>query len=244
MTSITAIVSGDSSIAPVSTRNAWVPLAQWIAILTMTLEHGSKFLWPDAAFTPWAITVGRIAFPLFAGMVAWHLVHNTRRPTRYGFRLLWVGSLAQLPYALVVTPDKLNVCFTLALGLFTVVALDHLTDRYLKAAGGLGLLTAATFISPHVEYQLFGLLLVPAFALAFRYPSKTVVLLPALVLSTIINSVPIHMVISCATATALFLMPYWKFKGSAFPSLPRWLRLSWYPLHLTVIAAVFLVITP
>ncbi|WP_106419740.1 TraX family protein [Salinicola tamaricis] len=164
--------------------NTWVPLAQWLAILAMSQEHAIKFIWPDSPAVPWAILVGRIAFPLFAGMVAWHLLHNTRHPLRYGCRLLLVGLVAQLPYALVVTPDKLNVCFTLGLGLLAVVLLVRLEERTLQLAAGLTLVMLALAAHPWIEYGLPGLLLVPAFALAFRYPRHTAAALPLLFAST------------------------------------------------------------
>lgn len=223
--------------------NTWVPLAQWLAILTMTVEHVSKFLWPAAAFTPWAITLGRLAFPLFAGMVAWHLVHNTRRPTRYGLRLLGVGALAQLPYLLVVAP-KLNVCFTLGLGLLAVVVLHRLQERTLQAAAGIVLVIAAATISPHVEYGLFGLLLVPAFVLAFRYPHHATAI-PVLLLAAVINGPPLHMLISTATVMTLVLLASGSLRLDVpIPAIPRPLRLSWYPLHLLVIAIIVMAITP
>jgi len=234
---------GGSHRQPLS--NAWVPLAQWLAILAMTAEHVSKYLCPDAGFTPWAITLGRIAFPLFAGMVAWHLLHNTRRPARYGLRLLWVGSLAQLPYALVITPDKLNVCFTLGLGMLSVIALQQIQERTLQAAIGIVLVILALSISPHVEYGLLGLLLVPAFVLAYRYPHRTVAAIPALLLAAMINGTPLHMLISTATAMTLVLLANGSLRLDVpIPAIPRPLRLSWYPLHLLVIAIIVMAITP
>ncbi|WP_251978751.1 TraX family protein [Salinicola avicenniae] len=239
MTSLPVIAS-TSLPAPVSTRNAWVPLAQWLAILAMTIEHATKFIWPGSPFTPWAIALGRVAFPLFAGMVAWHLVHNTRRPIRYGLRLLVVGSLAQLPYVLVVTPDKLNVCFTLAAGLAVVWVLDQFTDRLLKLAALIPLGWLAFALGPHVEYHSVGLFLVPVFVLAFRHPDSRLALLPLLTVASLLNGAPLHMVIATATAGVLVLLP--NVSGlDRVPALPRGLRLSWYPLHLAVIALVMLV---
>lgn len=216
--------------------NTWVPLAQWLAILAMSQEHAIKFIWPDSPAVPWAILVGRIAFPLFAGMVAWHLLHNTRHPLRYGCRLLLVGLVAQLPYALVVTPDKLNVCFTLGLGLLAVVLLVRLEERTLQLAAGLTLVMLALAAHPWIEYGLPGLLLVPAFALAFRYPRHTAAALPLLFASILINATPARMVVSLATAVVLLLLANgslsWRIP---VPAIPRPLRLSWYPLHLLVI---------
>ncbi|WP_353979480.1 TraX family protein [Salinicola endophyticus] len=216
--------------------NAWVPLAQWLAILAMSQEHAIKFIWPDSPAVPWAILVGRIAFPLFAGMVAWHLLHNTRHPLRYGCRLLLVGLVAQLPYALVVTPDKLNVCFTLGLGLLAVVTFANLRERALQLAAGILALIAAGATAPYLEYGLCGLLLVPALVVAFRYPQHTLAAIPALLLSVLINATPAAMAISLATTAVLILLTngslVWRLP---IPAIPRPLRLSWYPLHLLVI---------
>jgi len=227
-----------------SLSNAWVPLAQWLAILAMTIEHVTKFVWPESPAVPWAIALGRIAFPLFAGMVAWHLLHNTRRPLRYGLRLLGVGAMAQLPYVLVVAP-KLNVCFTLGLGLLAIVALQQVQERYLQAAIGIVLTILAVSISPHVEYGLLGLLLVPAFVLAFRYSHRTIAAIPLLLLAALINGPPLYMLISTATAMTLILLANGSLRPRfPVPAIPRSLRLSWYPLHLLVIAIIVMAITP
>jgi len=54
----------------VTQSSVWVPVAQWFAVLAMTLEHVTKYVWPESAFVPWALAIGRIAFSVFAGMVA------------------------------------------------------------------------------------------------------------------------------------------------------------------------------
>lgn len=90
--------------------NIWVSYAQWLAILTMTLEHTFRFVWPESTFTPWAQAMGRTAFPLFAAIVAWHLIHNSRKPYVYGLRVLLIGAISQVPYAFIVTSGKFNVC--------------------------------------------------------------------------------------------------------------------------------------
>lgn len=223
--------------------NAWIPLAQWLALLSMSLEHVTKFLWPASPLTPWAILVGRLAFPLFAGMVAWHLVHNTRHPMRYVGRLFLIGFIAQLPYALLVTPYKLNVCYTLALGLFAVALIDRLPDTPTRLAavvvlGCIGLLAGGSF-----EYAHLGLLLVPAYVLAFRYPHRLAAVVPVLLIAAFINTPPLAPLVSLLTATALIVIA----RQPAMPlcpvmPLPRCLRLAWYPLHLALIALLLPVI--
>lgn len=217
--------------------NSWVPVAQWLAVLAMTMEHVAKYVWPGSPFVPWALGIGRIAFPLFAGMVAWHLLHNTRRPARYGFRLLLIGAISQLPYAFVITPEQLNVCFTLAAGLFAVVLMDRIRGRILRGGTGILLFLLAAVASSYVEYQILGLLLVPAFVYAFRHQQRIADLLPALALCVVINGgSPLHMTISCIAGCAVLLGPSMALQGKLVPTIPRWLRLSWYPLHLFAIA--------
>ncbi|WP_432696116.1 TraX family protein [Marinobacterium sp. YM272] len=218
--------------------NTWVSYGQWLAILTMTLEHSFRFVWPDSAFTPWAQSAGRTAFPLFAAIMAWHLVHNSRQPFTYGLRVLLIGAVSQVPYGLIVTTGKLNVCFTLALGLLAVVAFDRLEKQSIKGIGAAALLALAMLVEPYLEYGLWGLLLVPAFVLGFRYPEHFVSLLPALVFCALINRLELSIAISFATGCAIFSVSRLSLDNLPQPGLPRWLRLSWYPLHLGAIAVV------
>ncbi|WP_431025489.1 TraX family protein [Halomonas sp. H5] len=99
----------------------WVAWAQWLALLTMTLDHLVRhLLGPGSALAWWPESLGRLAFPLFAAMVAWHGGFTSRDPLRYARRILLIGILAQWPYALMPRPEApylLNVCFTLAAGL-------------------------------------------------------------------------------------------------------------------------------
>lgn len=224
--------------------NTWLPAAQWLAVLAMTLEHVTKYVWPGSPFEPWALAIGRIAFPVFAGMVAWHLLHNTRRPMRYGLRLLLIGAISQVPYTWVVTPDRLNICFTLTFALLAVVLLDQVNDRRTRMATGVVLFLLAAVASPFVEYQILGLLLVPAFVYAFRHRQRVAAMLPALALCAVINGgSPLHMAISCAAGCAVLLAPYLSLEGVNVPALPRGLRLAWYPLHLVAIAVATIAVS-
>lgn len=223
--------------------NSWVPVAQWLAVLAMTMEHVTKYVWPDSPFVPWSLAIGRIALPAFAGMVAWHFLHNSRRPAQYGLRLLLIGALSQVPYAWVVTREQLNICFTLSLGLFAVVLLNQVEDSRFRLATGVLLFLLAAVVSPFVEYQILGLLLVPAFVYAFRHAQRVSAMFPALALCAVINGgSPLHMIISCTAGYAVLLAPSLSLHSFAVPVLPRCLRLSWYPLHLVIIAMATLAI--
>lgn len=221
--------------------NSWVPVAQWLAVLTMTGEHVTKYVWPESPFIPWMLAIGRIAFPVFAGMVAWHLFHNTRRPTIYGFRLLVIGAISQVPYSFVVTTEQLNICFTLAFGLFVVVIMNKADGQFLKLITGILIFLIAAVASTFFEYQILGLFLVPAFVYAFSHHNRKMEMVPALALCAVINGgAPLHMAISFAAGCAVLLAPSMATQKAIVPAVPRGLRQAWYPLHLAAIAFIMI----
>ncbi len=110
-----------SMALPERPTSTWTGWGQWLALATMTIDHLTRYVLPGHLDLAWAgSSLGRIAFPLFAAMVAWHGLFNTRNPQRYARRILIIGLVAQLPYMMMPRASDafiLNVCFTLALGL-------------------------------------------------------------------------------------------------------------------------------
>jgi hypothetical protein len=98
-------------------------LLKWIAVVTMTVDHIGLLFYPQY---PIFRVIGRIAFPLFAYLLVLGMesTHDTRG---YFNRLLFFALLSQVPYSLAngVEPwEKLNIFFTLCLGLITVYYLE------------------------------------------------------------------------------------------------------------------------
>ncbi|WP_168011990.1 TraX family protein [Halomonas salinarum] len=106
----------------------WTGWGQWLALITMTVDHITRYLLPDGWDAGWASSsIGRIAFPLFSAMVAWHGLFNTRNPLRYAKRILIIGLVAQLPYMTMPRDGfQLNICFTLAAGLAAGILLRNM----------------------------------------------------------------------------------------------------------------------
>ncbi|GAB2782134.1 hypothetical protein GCM10027040_05220 [Halomonas shantousis] len=225
-------------------RNHWISWGQWLALITMTAEHIVRWLIPDAGHVEfWAILVGRIAFPLFAGMVAWHACFNTRNPYRYAVRVLLIGLIAQLPYAYVRhasdLPFQLNVCFTLGISLLAAAVYLGLSSRTSRAFYTGAALLVWFFLGQWFEYEQFGLLLVPAFMAAFHYPRQLAALAPLLMLTLVINAHPAYSLVSMATAGVLVLIAQDTLRPRmSLPAMPRQLWLAWYPLHFALIALV------
>lgn len=243
---------------PASTWTGW---GQWLALATMTIDHLTRYVLPAGWELGWAgSSLGRIAFPLFAAMVAWHGLFNTRNPLRYARRILVIGLAAQLPYMLMPRASDafiLNVCFTLALGLAWGAWLRELLIRHRLGSLGvtwLGAGLAATLavwylLGGWVEYGHRGLLLVPLFMLAMHHLHNAgddllerlgavAMAVPLLVVAGLMNSSDMAKSFTVATCLAVLWLAAGAHRltpGVPAP-MPRRLWLAWYPGHFALIA--------
>lgn len=245
--------------------SAWTGWGQWLALITMTVDHVTRYLMPYSWDVGWAnSSIGRIAFPLFAAMVAWHGLYNTRDPIRYARRILVIGLFAQLPYMTMPRDGfQLNICFTLALGLCWGTLLQALLRRAAlpengsaKSATSAGLAVAASLvvwwlIGPWVEYGHRGLLLIPFYMLALQALNQPagditerlgtlLAALPVLLVAGLMNSS--EMAKSFTVATCLLVLILAAGAARRVPAvtvkMPRKLWLAWYPGHFAAIAVL------
>lgn len=94
-----------------------IELMKWVGLVLMTLDHTNKFVF-DSGF-PLMSDAGRLAFPLFACVLA----YNLSRPGLYERehyqsiikRLLIFGIAATPFFYLLIGPWPLNILFTLCL---------------------------------------------------------------------------------------------------------------------------------
>ena len=85
----------------------------------MTIDHIGHILYPDLIILR---IIGRLAFPLFAYLVAIGL-KSTRKPKKYILSLLIFGFISQISYftAFNIQPfERLNIFFSLFLGVLTI----------------------------------------------------------------------------------------------------------------------------
>ncbi|CAM3863275.1 TraX family protein [Vreelandella rituensis] len=251
--------------APAPRSSHWTLWGQWIAVLTMSADHAARFLFREAAFADGVtITVGRIAFPVFAGMVAWHALYNTRSLRRYIGRILLIAIAAQ-PLVMWLNGYPhiayLNICFTLALGLGVARWGQHwyrvfregrrsMALLFIEAlAMGLGVLVVSSFF----EYGQAGVLLVPLYMLSFHTLRKAMaeqgiikiagacgaILMTALIAS-LANINPVSTLVATMTALGIIVLA----AGPRVPiqkprlCLPRSVWLAWYPVHFAVLALI------
>lgn len=239
----------------------WTGWGQWLALFTMTVDHLSRYVVPQAWELDWAgSSIGRIAFPLFAAMVAWHGLFNTRNPLRYARRILVIGLVAQIPYMMmprVFDGLILNICFTLAAGLAWGAGLRLLLERQRDGTLGtpwvvIGMVAslALWYLLGHwVEYGHRGLLLVPLYMLAMHHLqaggdallerlTAVAAALPVLLVCGLMNSSDLAKSFTVGTCLAVLLIAAGA--GQWLPrvavSMPRRLWLAWYPGHFALIA--------
>lgn len=237
----------------------WTDWGQWLALITMTIDHVVRYLAPELMWA--SSSIGRVAFPLFAGMVAWHGCFNTRNPFRYGRRIMTIGLVAQLPYMLLPRSSwQWNVCFTLGLGLMWVSVYRDLWRAQENKASGWGTLSLPLFLlaslvgwywlGNSVEYGHLGLLFVPALSFAMlawhpevgvriARPVALLALLLALLNAGLLNSSLLAKSITVLTTAAVLCLLLGAARWVPRVILPmhRKMWLSWYPAHLAVIAA-------
>jgi hypothetical protein len=86
-----------------------------MAFLSMLIDHIGAVLYPDHIFFR---LIGRLAMPLFCLLVGVGSA-RTKNLQNYQARLLMLAVISQIPFDLAFGfPGRLNVCFTLSIGLF------------------------------------------------------------------------------------------------------------------------------
>lgn len=206
-------------------RPAWIGFAQFLAIYTMLADHLAAWFGMGILGDAIRLSIGRVAFPMFAFLVAWQALRSSDAE-RYALRILVIAALAQLPFMALHGHVLGNICFTLSAGAAWIA---YGRNRYLPALALAVLLTAAT---PWIEYGSAGLLLVISFALAMRYPPAW--LIPLLVWPATHYGFSI-MALGAATGVLIVAWLYSTPPWLSVVSLPRWLTRWFYPVHLWVL---------
>lgn len=134
-------------------------LVRWTAIVTMVVDHVGAVLLEPAAALPLR-AVGRVAWPLFAFLLAYNVARRGVNPTRYLRPLATWYFVSVLPYALAFgtfRPNILATLFLAATGIAIVRYRDRLDARH-PALVPLALVAVLAF-SSFVEYGPAGVLL-------------------------------------------------------------------------------------
>ncbi len=196
-----------------------------IAVIAMLIDHVGYTFFPEVmAFR----AIGRIAFPIFAFLIAEGMLH-TSNWKKYALRLLIFALIAEIPFDLftsgnIIDWEHQNVLFTLLMGALTIVLFN--TKHYVGYIG-IGAIMALGEIA-NVDYALFGVLLVFVIYVLNRDDARWGAF-GAAVWCLCYGGMEYWGMIA-----ALFLLRYNKERGLDFPAL-KYGFYAFYPAHLLVL---------
>lgn len=205
-----------------------------IAMISMVIDHIALYLLEHGTVLYETMRcIGRIAFPVFAFLIAEGFIH-TRSRYRYFFTLLGFAVISEIPWYLLNGADgTYNVMFTLALGLATLMVLENLLKRNM-VLGFLWTLGMAGFASwLGVDYEWRGILVICIFYLFNRYghsfPHSR-----GLQFFCIFTLMMYYGIIGAVMA-CIFLYLYNGKRGFVQGSIAKYSFYAFYPVHLIII---------
>ena len=176
---------------------------------------------------------GRLAFPLFCFLLVEGFVH-THDVRRYLLRLFVFGLVSEVPFDLAFFrtpfyPGAQNVYWTLALGVLAMALLDHFQDEAGNAVwkgrlAALGCAALAEWMG--TDYGAIGVALIVGLYLTRRSRKQQCILGAAMM--------------AWELTAPLAFVPVWFYNGERgfCPRWAKWAFYLFYPVHLTVLAAV------
>ncbi len=136
-----------------------------IAVVSMVIDHCAYYLMDGNTMAYDVMRCfGRIAFPVFAFLVAEGFAH-TRNRMRYFLSLLLFAAVSEVPWYLLNGADGThNVMFTLALGVSALAVFERLREHRILCCLSI-LLTAWLAAWLETDYEWRGVLLIVVFYL-------------------------------------------------------------------------------
>lgn len=214
-----------------------------IALITMTVDHIGMLLFPRVMLFR---IIGRIAFPIFAYMIAEGCTY-TRSRGKYLLTMVSLAFLCQLVYFFAMGSLYMCVLVTFSLSIGLIYTIDLGRNKkgiYWAAPGGMLLFVfAATTVLPRllqgtdygVDYDFWGVML-PVFAyLGVSKKDKFALLSAGLILlSRDLGGVQWYCLLS--------LIPIYFYDGTRGSRKLKYLFYVYYPVHLVVLHGVSLLI--
>ena len=202
-----------------------------IALVSMVTDHSAYYLMEHGTLLYEVMRCfGRIAFPVFAFLIAEGFRH-TRNRMKYFLQLLGFAVVSEVPWYLLNGADGThNVLFTLALGVMALTAFETLKkDGILCGAVILSIAYFASWLG--VDYEWRGILMMVVFYLLGNdsnpsFPSGRKALLfcafPLVMHYGIIGALLACLTIACYDGT----------RGFIHGKVAKYVFYAFYPLHL------------
>lgn len=210
-----------------------------IALLSMLADHCAYFLMePNTPLYNMLRCYGRIAFPVFAFLIAEDFAH-TRSRNRYFLSLLCCALISEIPWYLLNSADGThNVMFTLSIGVATLAVFDRLCEhRPLYCFSILIMCTLAWWVG--VDYDWRGVLMIMLFYILRHqtiepWLSRHNVCFPSQALIQILFTflLMIHYGIAGAILASIVIFLYDGTRGQIKGAVAKYSFYAFYPLPL------------
>ena len=206
-----------------------------IAIIAMTIDHIGMALFPSIRILR---IIGRIAFPIFAYMIAEGFVHTKNR-VRYLLSLLFVGVVCQAVYFVVTKSLYANIILAFAVSVAVMLCIENYRKKsnILSAtaliACAIAVVLALTVLPTYVkgfrfDYGAAGILLP---VMIYLMPTKREKILCLAIMLIVISSYSARTQWYCLISVPLLAL----YNGERGKLKLKYLFYIFYPVHLGVI---------
>lgn len=209
-----------------------------IAMISMVIDHIALYMMEHGTVLYETMRcVGRIAFPVFAFLIAEGFIH-TRSRYRYFFTLLGFAVISEIPWYLLNGADGThNVMFTLALGVATLMVLENLLQRSLVLVflWTLGMAGLSSLLG--VDYEWIGIIVIVVYYLFNGYGHFFPYNKDMQFFCTFVLMIHYGLIGSVMACMVLYL--YNGKRGFVQGSIAKYGFYAFYPAHLLNIIAAF-----
>lgn len=221
------------SIMKWNNKRREVRLLEWVAMLTMLIDHLGYAFFSDY---PILRAIGRISFPLYCYFVVKGIKKTSNRK-RYIKRLFFIAVLSQVPYNLVFQEIRLNVVFVLFFGAVSIVVYEEF-QGLLKWFLLISVSSTILYFSDYMSYGIYGILL--CFLYYFLKEKPITLIFSHVLINIFYNYIETGLFLSGQMLSLIgtFIIMY----SHKLPeiSVPRNFYKAFYPVHLLVIGIVLL----
>lgn len=213
-----------------------------IAVISMVIDHCAYFLMePDTPLYDVMRCFGRIAFPVFAFLIAEGFAH-TRSRTRYFFTLLGFAVISEIPWYMLNGVDGThNVMFTLFLGVAALAIFDRLCEHGPVCCFTILVIAFIAWWSG-VDYDWRGILMIVIFYMLRRqtiqpWICRNSICFPSQAIIQLIFTFPLmmHYGITGAILASIVIFLYDGTRGKIKGAIAKYSLYAFYPLHMLMI---------
>ena len=238
---MSSITQSTSFSMPLSLRLSGSAL-KIIAIISMVADHCAYFLLEHG--TPiydLLRTFGRIAFPVFAFLIAEGFA-NTRNRMRYFLTILGFAVVSEIPWYLLNGADGThNVMFTLALGVVALVLFDRLCEHGFLCCFSISLVAGFAWLIG-VDYDWRGVLMISLFYILRSqtiepWISRNTVSQPNQALRQLLFTFTLmmHYGFVGAILASIVIFLYDGTRGNIKGAVTKYSFYAFYPIHLSLL---------